>query len=68
MQLSIIIPTLRQGTYLDDLLKNLMKLQLQSFEIIIIENKLVNEAWNEGIKKAKGKYILVVNDDIILYD
>lgn len=34
----------------------------------MIEDKLVNEARNQGVAKAKGKYIFVLNDDIILYN
>jgi len=28
----------------------------------------VNEAWNEWVMKAKWEYIMVINDDIILYN
>lgn len=28
---------------------------------------LVNPAWNEWVKRAIGKYIVVINDDIIIY-
>jgi hypothetical protein len=36
------------------------------FEIITIENKLVNEARNEWVAKAKWDYVLVINDDIVI--
>ena len=66
--MSFIIPTLHQGTYLEDLLKQIEKLKLHSYEIIVIEDKLVNEARNEWVAKAKWKYIFVLNDDIIIYN
>jgi glycosyltransferase involved in cell wall biosynthesis len=51
-----------------DLMEQLERLKLKSYELIVIENKLVNEAWNEGVAQAKGRYIFVLNDDIILYN
>ena len=49
-------------------MEQLERLKLKSYELIVIENKLVNEAWNEGVAQAKGRYIFVLNDDIILYN
>lgn len=71
INLSIVIPTLHQDHYYEDILNNLNELWYwednPEVEIITIENKLVNAAWNEWVEKAKWKYILVINDDIIIY-
>lgn len=69
MLLSIIIPTLYQDMYYSDLMFNLRDLwyiKRKDVEIITIEDTLVNEAWNIGVKKATGNYILILNDDIII--
>jgi len=66
--ISVIIPTIHQKNnkweeYIILLLEQLKNL---SIEIIIIENKLVNQAWNEWVEKATWDIIFVLNDDIIL--
>ena len=68
IKLSIIIPTLYQKaddweTYYNKIIKQLKKIKIKK-EIITIEWKLVNEAWNEWVKKAKWEHILIINDDI----
>jgi len=69
--LSIIIPTLYQNHYYEDIIQNLTDLWYWSdnpdIEIITIENKLVNDAWNEWVEKSIWKYVLIINDDIIIY-
>jgi glycosyltransferase involved in cell wall biosynthesis len=70
--LSIVIPTLYQGNYYNEILKNLDELwrgkKNEEVEIITIENTLVNEAWNKWVEQATGKYILIINDDIVIYE
>jgi len=68
--LSIIIPTLHQDHYYEDVIQNLTDLwywpENPEVEIITIENKLVNEAWNWWVSLSTWKYILIINDDIII--
>lgn len=66
MKLSIIIPTLYQDNYYEDVIRNIFEVCTVPFEIITIENKLVNEARNVWVAQAKWDYILVINDDIII--
>jgi len=69
MKLSIIIPTLYQDMYYSELMFNLRELwylNRKDTEIITIENKLVNEAWNEWVEKATWDYIFIINDDIVI--
>ena len=63
---SIWIPTLYQDNYYEDVIRNIFDVCTVPFEIITIENTLVNEAWNEIVSKAKWEYILIINDDIII--
>lgn len=76
--LSIIIPTLRQKNenweeYHKLIVENIITLKeeiektFNSWEIITIEWKLVNEAWNEWVERAKWEYVMIINDDIIIY-
>lgn len=77
--LSIIIPTIHQQD--KDLIEFVDKLQVQlimmkqeileyfeSYEVIIIENELVNPWWNKWVKQATGDIILILNDDIIIQE
>jgi len=67
LKLSIIIPTLLQGDYYKNILKNISELNLDfDYEIITIKDKLVNDARNEWVAKAKWEYIFIINDDIII--
>jgi len=67
MDLSIIVPTLNKEWFykyfIDDLEAH--KLELK-YELITVEDRLVNDARNEWVAQATWKYILVVNDDILL--
>jgi hypothetical protein len=47
IKLSIVIPTLYQDNYYEDVVRNIFDVCTVPFEIITIENKLVNEARNE---------------------
>lgn len=64
--ISIIIPTLHQWDYYEKIITNIKNVCSLDYEIITIENKLVNEAWNEWVEQAKGDYILIINDDIVI--
>ena len=77
--LSIIIPTLNTKkedwwTYIVDLFRKIVKSEhiilkyFKDYEIIIIKDKLVNEAWNEWVDKSKWEIIMILNDDIIIED
>lgn len=64
--LSIIIPTLHQWDYYEKVVKNISNVYKWEYELITIENKLVNEAWNYWVEQAKWDYILIINDDIVI--
>ena len=64
--LSIIIPTLHQWDYYEKIIKNIEDVYKEQYEIITIEDKLVNEARNLGVEQSKGDYILIINDDIVI--
>lgn len=64
--LSIVIPTLHQWDYYEKVINNIKGVYKWEYEIITIENKLVNEARNEWVEKAIWKYILIINDDIVI--
>lgn len=66
MKLSIVIPTLHQWDFYEKVVKNIADVYKWEYELITIENKLVNEAWNEWVEQAKGDYILIINDDIVI--
>lgn len=76
--LSILIPTIHQKNenseeYIDLLMKQLKekKEEIDEFfdcSIYLVENKLVNEAWNELVEKSKSDIVLILNDDIILQE
>lgn len=71
--LSIIIPTLKQGFYYENVLKDISALSKEieesfgNWEIITVENMLVNPAWNRGVEEAKYDKIMIINDDIVFY-
>lgn len=70
IKISIVIPTLHQDHYYEDIIQNLTDLWYWTdnpdVEIITIENKLVNEAWNLWVAKSKWEYVLIINDDIVI--
>ncbi len=71
--LSIIIPTLRQGFYYDNVIRDIMACRKEiesnfgNWEIITVENMLVNPAWNKGVEFAKFDKIMIINDDIVFH-
>lgn len=54
---SIIIPSIKEE-YLDKTVEDVRKKAWGEIEIIVIENKPMRTAINEGVAKAKGNYIL----------
>lgn len=75
--LSIIIPTLNTPngsgwTYIADILENIKKhndiilSNFEKYEVVTIENKLVNEAWNEWVSKSTWDIVMIINDDIVI--
>lgn len=64
--LSIIIPTLRQWGYYEKIIENLFDLWYWDAEIITIEGETVNKAWNMWVEKATRRYVLIINDDIVI--
>lgn len=69
-KLSIVIPTLYQDNYYTEVVNNIDNLKKEldfEVEVITIENKLVNEAWNEWVEMSSWEYIMVINDDIIIH-
>lgn len=66
MKLSIILPTLHQWDYCDKVIANIKDVCSVEYEIITIEDKLVNEARNLWVEQAKWDYILIINDDIVI--
>lgn len=63
--LSLVIPTLRIGDKLDQCLASL---EGQYDELIVIDDKIGNLSVkiNRGLKQAKGDFIIVSNDDVVL--
>lgn len=76
-KLSIICPTIHQTDrdcieFVDKLQVQLIKMKQEiltyfsDYEVIIIENELVNYAWCKWVKQATWDIILILNDDIII--
>jgi len=72
--LSVIIPTLKQWDYYQELMNQLtdqgreIKKYFAWYSVITVQWMLVNEAWNYWISKAKWDIILILNDDITISD
>jgi GT2 family glycosyltransferase len=61
--ISIIIPTRRTDGGLERLLASIKK-YTKNYELVIVkENKGYNTKINEGIKRAKGEYLVFLHDD-----
>lgn len=71
--LSIVIPTLRQGFYYDNVIRDIKACRKEiednfgNWEIITVENMLVNPAWNKGVEEAKYDKVMIINDDIVFH-
>ncbi len=67
-KVSIIIPVWgKYKKYLNECLDNIKQQTFKDYEIIVVDNKRdLPSARNEGIKKAKGEYILPLDVDDLL--
>ncbi|GBC98050.1 hypothetical protein HRbin17_00545 [bacterium HR17] len=66
---SVIIPSLdgRRGGNVEKLLDDLERQTMQEFEILMpIGIKPNGKARNEGVRKAKGRYLVCIDDDVRL--
>jgi glycosyltransferase involved in cell wall biosynthesis len=65
MDISLIIPTLRIGDWLNKAIKSM---EGEYDELIIIDDKIDNLAKkiNKGLRMASGKHLVVANDDVQL--
>lgn len=76
--LSILIPTINQTNdiwekYIDILLKQISNIDNEirgyfNYNIVVVENMLVNEAWNKMVSKCTSEIVLILNDDIVLWE
>ena len=66
--ISIIIPTFGQQWYTDAILADIPLKVNSEYEIIVLDGEelSVNEKWNKGVEQAKGEYIWIINNDLIL--
>ena len=63
---SIIIPTLGRGASLRDCIDSLHAQTYQDYEIIIVtEEGPLAKLRNQGASKARGKYLIFIDDDVI---
>lgn len=63
---SVIIPTLGRGDSLYDCLESLHHQTYQDFEIIkVTEEGPLAKLRNEGAKRARGKYLIFIDDDVV---
>lgn len=66
---SIVIPSVDgyRGGLLPKLLESFKKQSFQDFEVIVMKGyKRQGKAINEGVKKAKGEIVIILDDDIVL--
>jgi len=77
MNFSIIIPCKKRTSYLDECLKNIKRMSLKDYEVIVLPDKKEiipgvrviplkagpAEKRDLGVKKAKGKFIAFIDDD-----
>ncbi len=70
MKISIVIVTYNSARFLPDCLASIKDQSFQDFEIIVIDNSVNNlglcRANNQGIRRSKGEYILIMNPDVVL--
>jgi O-antigen biosynthesis protein len=63
---SIIIPTLDRGSELQECLESLWKQTNQDYEIILVrEHGELARLRNAGAAKAKGEYLIFIDDDVV---
>ena len=62
MRTSIVIPAKRDSEIIKKCLDSIEK-HTKDYEVIIEENGTYSEAVNNGLKKAKGDYIILLHDD-----
>lgn len=66
-KVSVIIPTLKGGPGISRLLKEIERQTFKGLETLVIEGVRPNgRARNEGVKKARGKYLVFIDDDVSL--
>lgn len=66
-KISIIIPVLGQKWYTDAILADIPLKVKSEYEIIVLDwPDSVNFKWNKGVEQAKGEYIWIINNDLIL--
>lgn len=64
---SVIIPSIRGGSNLSRLLDEIDKQTFKDLETLVIKGVSPNgRARNEGVRKARGKYLVFVDDDVAL--
>ena len=68
---SICIPTYQNHTQLHQLLKSIDENTLMDYEIVLNDNSFepigYPKATNDCMKRAKGDYIVLLNDDVIVH-
>ncbi len=66
-KVSVIIPTLKGGPNISRLLGEIEGQTFKDLETLVIEGVRPNgRARNEGVKKARGKYLVFIDDDVSL--
>lgn len=66
-KVSVIIPSLKGGNNLPQLLKQIEGQTFKDIETIVIKGVSPNgKARNEGVKRARGKYLVFMDDDVSL--
>lgn len=65
--ISIIIPVFGQEQYTKQVLEEIENKVKLEHEVIILDGpEGVNEKWNRGVEQAKGEYVWIINNDILL--
>lgn len=65
MKISVIIPTIKKMEDVVSMVENMQDMAYNQLEIIIIaKQQSAAKNQNEGLKKAKGEYIVICGDDV----